>query len=82
MTMIIKKKHNMYNEKVIFLLIIFSIKVWDTTTMLATSSFNQAQTDVVTSVEVQTGSDAIFLSTSMDSEALLWDTRKSKPALG
>ncbi|XP_001599571.4 methylosome protein 50 [Nasonia vitripennis] len=58
------------------------IKVWDTTTMLATSSFNQAQTDVVTSVEVQTGSDAVFVSTSMDSEALLWDTRKSKPALG
>lgn len=60
----------------------FSIKVWDTSEMLATSSFNNAQTDVVTCVEAQTGSDAVFVSTSMDSEALLWDTRKTNSALG
>lgn len=50
--------------------------------MIATTSYNQAQTDVVTSVQVQNESDAVFLSTSLDSEALLWDTRKTKPALG
>ena len=50
--------------------------------MITTSSYHQAQTDVVTSVETQVNSDVVFLSTSMDSEALLWDTRKSKPALG
>ncbi|XP_011494723.1 PREDICTED: methylosome protein 50-like [Ceratosolen solmsi marchali] len=58
------------------------IKVWDMTEIIAIYSFNQAQTDIITSTEVQVDSDAVFLSTSMDCEALLWDIRKSKPALG
>jgi methylosome protein 50 len=50
--------------------------------IITTYSFHQAQTDIITSVETQFGSDAVFLSTSMDCEALLWDIRKTKPAIG
>ncbi|KAJ8666947.1 hypothetical protein QAD02_008609 [Eretmocerus hayati] len=58
------------------------IKVWDAAEMIATSSFHQAQTDIVTCVETQPNSNSVFVSTSMDCEALLWDVRKFKPALG
>lgn len=50
--------------------------------MLSTASFNQAQTDVITCVETQVNNNSVFVSTSMDSEALIWDTRKNKPASG
>ena len=40
------------------------------------------QSNVGTIVQTQIKSDVVFLSSSMNSEALLWDTRKSIPALG
>ncbi|XP_026671978.1 methylosome protein 50-like [Ceratina calcarata] len=57
------------------------IKVWDITELMAIQSFNSAHTDIVTCVDSRPGSLNEFASTSFDSEALLWDTRKSKPAL-
>jgi len=59
-----------------------SIKVWDTTEMITTASFNQAQANAITSVAVQPESDSVFVSTSLDSEALIWDIRDPKPAVG
>ncbi|XP_058791274.1 methylosome protein WDR77-like [Phymastichus coffea] len=58
------------------------IKIWDTTEILATTFFNQAQTDIITCVQTQVNSNSVFLSTSMDHEALIWDIRKTKPAIG
>ncbi|XP_014210089.1 methylosome protein 50-like [Copidosoma floridanum] len=59
-----------------------NIKIWDTTEMITTLSFNQAQTNVITGIAAQFESDTVFVSTSLDSEALLWDIRDPKPATG
>lgn len=57
------------------------IKVWDVAEFMAIHSFHSAHTDIVTCVDAKPGTYSEFVSTSFDSEALLWDTRKSKPAL-
>lgn len=47
---------------------------------MATYSFSFAHTDLITCVDVKPGSNTEFVSTSYDCEALMWDTRLTKPA--
>ncbi|XP_043463499.1 methylosome protein 50-like [Leptopilina heterotoma] len=59
------------------------IKVWNVTEDLKSMySYNSAHCDTITCVSAQAKSDSIFASTSMDSDALIWDIRKEKPAHG
>lgn len=56
------------------------LKVWDIAELIATHSYGTAHTEIITCVDTQPKSDAIFASTSLDGEALVWDIRESKPA--
>ncbi|KZC12058.1 PREDICTED: methylosome protein 50-like [Dufourea novaeangliae] len=58
----------------------YCIKVWDIEELIATHSFGFAHTDIVTCVNVQPRNSSVFVSTSFDCEALMWDIRQSKPA--
>lgn len=56
------------------------IKVWDLEELCATHSFAFAHTDIVTCVDTHPNCDSVFMSVSLDCEALMWDVRQSKPA--
>lgn len=56
------------------------IKVWDVENLISTHSFHYGHTDIVTGVDVQRSNNSVFISSSFDSCALMWDIRKSKPA--
>ncbi|XP_015117051.1 methylosome protein 50 [Diachasma alloeum] len=56
------------------------LKVWETSTMLAEHSYQTAHIAIITSVDVLSKSDTVFVSTSLDSEAVIWDVRTPKPA--
>lgn len=60
--------------------VLYSIKVWDISELMATQSFNSAHIDAITCVDVKPESNTEFVSTSMDCEGLLWDLRQGKPA--
>lgn len=59
---------------------LYSIKLWDTNEMVAIHSYNYAHIDIITSVDMQPDSHTIFVSASMDGDALLWDVRQPNPA--
>ncbi|KAI4489579.1 hypothetical protein M0802_011016 [Mischocyttarus mexicanus] len=56
------------------------IKVWDISNLICTDSFHPSHIDFVTGVDVQHGNNSVFVSSSLDNCALMWDLRKSKPA--
>ncbi|XP_015178911.1 PREDICTED: methylosome protein 50-like isoform X3 [Polistes dominula] len=56
------------------------VKVWDISNLMSTDSFHSSHIDIVTGVDVQHGNNSVFISTSLDNCALMWDLRKSKPA--
>ncbi|XP_046833945.1 methylosome protein 50-like isoform X1 [Vespa crabro] len=56
------------------------IKVWDISNLMSIDSFHSSHIDVVTGIDVQQGSNSVFISSSLDNCALMWDTRKRKPA--
>ncbi|CAL7935769.1 unnamed protein product [Xylocopa violacea] len=58
----------------------YCIKIWDISELMAIQSFGFAHTDMIHCVDIKPGSDSEFVSVSSDCEALLWDTRLSKPA--
>ncbi|XP_054013340.1 methylosome protein 50-like isoform X1 [Hylaeus anthracinus] len=57
------------------------IKVWNIAELIAMHSYHYAHQNAVTSIDVQPRSNSIFVSTSLDCEALMWDIRQAKPAL-
>lgn len=59
-----------------------SIKLWEASELVAEHSYSFAHTNIITSVDVKPASDSIFISTSLDCEAVVWDVRESKPATG
>ncbi|XP_063979314.1 methylosome protein WDR77-like [Diachasmimorpha longicaudata] len=56
------------------------LKVWEVSSMLAVHSYQTAHIAIITSVDVLSKSDSSFVSTSLDSEAVIWDVRIPKPA--
>ncbi|XP_011308811.1 methylosome protein 50-like [Fopius arisanus] len=56
------------------------LKVWETSTLMVEYTYQLAHTAIITSVDVLSKSNSVFMSTSLDSEAVLWDVRTPKPA--
>ncbi|KAK0090999.1 hypothetical protein PV326_003889 [Microctonus aethiopoides] len=60
----------------------YCIKLWEASELVAEHSYSFAHTNIITSVDVKPASDSVFISTSLDCEAVVWDVRESKPATG
>ncbi|KYQ50976.1 Methylosome protein 50 [Trachymyrmex zeteki] len=56
------------------------LKMWDVEDLIATYSYSFAHLDIITGTDVKPMCSSIFVSVSLDSESLLWDIRRAKPA--
>lgn len=54
--------------------------MWDVEDLIATYSYSFAHLDIITGTDVKPMCSSIFVSVSLDSESLLWDIRRAKPA--
>ncbi|XP_077265189.1 methylosome protein WDR77 [Temnothorax americanus] len=56
------------------------LKIWDAEDLIASYSYSFAHTDIITGTDVKPTCNSTFVSVSFDSESLLWDIRRAKPA--
>lgn len=54
--------------------------MWDVEDLIATYSYSFAHLDIITDTDVKPMCSSVFVSVSLDSESLLWDIRRAKPA--
>lgn len=63
-------------------LILFSLKVWQTNYLECSHTYRPAHADVVLSVAIHPEQNDTVVSCSDDGRIIVWDLRMPKPALG